>query len=173
MTIPKGSAARMSAGRSFTKAQWGFIMARLALLDASGANRRLKFAMHLLYATGLRLAEVVSAQVDDLGWVTYPQPGEEAAVEGWLLRVIGKGQKERQVPVPADVVVEIASYLSSRGQHPDPESGKNAGAFLLGKAIDVKEKAPWSPSARVEFEPKAGIAPGTLPWILCVASIGD
>jgi site-specific recombinase XerD len=162
VTVPKRTGARVNAGRSFTQAQWDFIMARLALLDMNSANRRLTFAMHLLYATGLRLIEVVSAQVDDLRQVSYPQPGDEPPIEGWLLRVIGKGEKERHVPVPADVVVELAGYLSSRGLHPDPEVGQNAGAFLLGKAIDAKERAPWSPSARTTFEPKAGIAPGTL-----------
>jgi hypothetical protein len=37
-----------------------------------------------------------------------------------LLRVIGRAQKEREVPLPVDVVGELASYLVSRGLDADP-----------------------------------------------------
>jgi site-specific recombinase XerD len=162
VTVPRGSAARMNAGRSFTQAQWEFIEGRLAVLPKSSANVRLTFVLHLLYATGVRLEEVVSARVDDLSWVTYPAQCEEEAVEGWLLRVVGKGNKARQVPVPIEVVHELGRYLLSRGLDLDPEAVANTGAFLLGKAIDVQTTAPWSPSAREDLDPKAGIAAGTL-----------
>ena len=35
--------------------------------------------------------------------------------------VIAKGQKEREVPLPADVFGELARYLVSRGLNADPE----------------------------------------------------
>ena len=42
------------------------------MLSTTSANQRLTFGLHLLYATGLRLSEVVAATVDDLEWVEYP-----------------------------------------------------------------------------------------------------
>jgi site-specific recombinase XerC len=57
-------------------------------------------------------------------------------MQGWLLRVIGKGQKQREVPLPADVVGELARYLAARGLAADPADIGNQGAFLLGKASD-------------------------------------
>ena len=53
-------------------------------------------------------------------------------MQGWMLREIGKGQKEREVPLPIDVVGEVAKCLRSRGLDPDPEDIGNQGAFLLG-----------------------------------------
>jgi hypothetical protein len=133
--VPRTSGPKVNAGRSFSLAQWQFIEGQLKMLPATSANQRLTFGLHLLYATGLRLSEVVAATVDDLQWVEYPaDASDDQPMEGWLLRVIGKGQKEREVPLPADVVGELARYLVSRGLDADPEDIGNQGAFLLGKA---------------------------------------
>ena len=70
-------------------------------------------------------------------------------MQGWLLRIIGKRQKEREVPLPADVV--------SRGLAADPEDIGNQGAFLLGKASDAAERAPGLSTGRA-FDPRQGIA---------------
>ncbi len=163
ISLPKGTEARINKGRSFTQSQWRFIEQQLGSLADTSANRRLRFALHLFYATGLRLAEGIAARVDDLNWVTYPSDGEdEDVVEGWELTVIGKGLKMRTVPVPLDVIGELSQYLVSRGLDPDPEHALNRGAFLFGKAVDVAARAPWSPLAMHRPEPKEGISAGTL-----------
>ena len=46
------------------------------------------------------------------------------------------------MPLPADVVGELARYLVSLGVDADPEAIGNQGAFLLGKASDAAERAP-------------------------------
>ncbi|MEN3294205.1 MAG: hypothetical protein V7642_3458 [Burkholderiales bacterium] len=97
-----------------------------------------------------------------LAWTNYPASGEEKAVAGWQLKVTGKGAKERLVPVPSDVMEKLSRYLASRGLHANPDAPDNRGAFLLGKAVDVAERAPWSPKTRREIDPRDGIAPGTL-----------
>ena len=61
--------AQGECGRSFSLAQWQFIEGQLKMLTSTSANQRLTFGLHLLYATGLRLSEVVTATVDDLQWV--------------------------------------------------------------------------------------------------------
>ena len=142
-------------------AQWSFVKKQLQMLANTSANQRLAFGLHLLYATGLRLSEVVAATVDDLEWVEYPaDASDNEPVQGWLLRVIGKGQKEREVPVPVEVVGELSAYLSARGLDPDPENIGNQGAHLLGKASDAAERAPGLRAGRV-FDPREGIAATT------------
>jgi site-specific recombinase XerD len=159
--VPRTSGPKVNAGRSFSLAQWQFIEQQLTTLPATSANQRLTFGLHLLYATGLRLSEVVAATVDDLQWVEYPaDASDDHPLQGWLLRVIGKGQKEREVPLPIDVVGELAKYLVSRGLVENPQDIGNQGAFLLGKASDAAERAPGL-STGLTLDPRQGIAATT------------
>jgi site-specific recombinase XerD len=159
--VPRTSGPKVNAGRSFSVAQWAFIEGQLKMLPETSANQRLTFGLHLLYATGLRLSEVVAATVDDMQWVEYPaDPSDHEPMEGWLLRVIGKGQKEREVPLPIEVVGELGKYLKSRRLDPDPENIGNQGAFLLGKASDAAERAPGLRAGQT-LDPRQGIAATT------------
>ncbi|MBA3597231.1 MAG: tyrosine-type recombinase/integrase [Methylibium sp.] len=159
--VPRTAGPKVNAGRSFSLAQWDFIEGQLKMLPATSANERLVFGLHLLYATGLRLSEVVAATVDDMQWVEYPADAhDDEPMQGWLLRVVGKGQKEREVPLPADVVGELARYLVSRGLDADPEDIGNQGAFLLGKASDAAERAPGLSTGQA-IDPRQGIAATT------------
>jgi len=159
--VPRTAGPKVNAGRSFSLAQWAFIEGQLEMLPGTSANQRLTFGLHLLYATGLRLSEVVAATVDDMQWVEYPaDASDDEAMEGWLLRVIGKGQKEREVPLPVDVVSELARYMVSRGLDADPEDIGNQGACLLGKASDAAQRAPGLSNGQV-LDPRQGIAATT------------
>ena len=159
--VPRSAGPKVNAGRSFSLAQWAFIEAQLKMLQATSANQRLTLGLHLLYATGLRLSEVVAATIDDLQWVEYPaDASDDQSMQGWMLRVIGKGQKEREVPLPIDVVGELAKYLRSRGLDPDPEDIGNQGAFLLGKASDAAARAPGLNTGQ-RIDPHEGIAATT------------
>ena len=159
--VPRSAGPKVNAGRSFSISQWNFIESQLVLLSETSANQRLTFGLHLLYATGLRLSEVVAATVDDLQWVEYPaDASDDQAVQGWMLRVIGKGQKEREVPLPIEVVGELAKYLESRGLADDPEDIGNQGAHLLGKASDAAERAPGLSTGQL-LDPRQGIAATT------------
>ena len=101
---------------------------------------RLQLALELLYATGLRREEAVAATVDDLRYVSYPVADGEP-VAGWTLRVLGKGQKLREVPVPDPVVERLKGYLAARGLHPEPDDLGNRGAYLLGRHEDLVGRA--------------------------------
>jgi len=159
--VPRSAGPKVNAGRSFGLAQWDFIERQLKMLTSTSANQRLTFGLHLLYATGLRLSEVVAATVDDLQWFEYPpDASDDQPVQGWMLRVIGKGQKEREVPLPVDVVSELARYMESRGLDADPEDIGNQGAFLLGKASDAAERAPGLSNGQ-RIDPRQGIAATT------------
>jgi site-specific recombinase XerD len=162
VTVPRSSKPRINTGRSLTMAQWRFALDQAEQLPQTSTGQRLRFALSLLYATGLRLSEAVASKVDELEWVEYPpDEDDQDHVQGWLLNVVGKGGRLRQVPVPLDVVSELSEYLQSRGLDPDPEASSNTGVFLLGKATDISVLAPSLHPAE-GIDPKAGIAANTL-----------
>ena len=116
--MPRSATPRVDAGRSLTRAQWHFVRARLDALPAGGpsVDRRLTVALELLYATGLRLSEAVAARADDLQRVEFPPDrDDDRPLEGWMLTVVGKGMRQREVPVPAALVARLGAYLASRG----------------------------------------------------------
>ncbi|RYE73219.1 MAG: hypothetical protein EOO81_01200 [Oxalobacteraceae bacterium] len=162
ITMQRATRVAVARGRSFTQAQWAFIEQQAAQLTDRSADRRLRFALHLYYATGMRLIEGVQARVDDLRWVSYPDHESDEVISGWEMTVLGKGNKERIVQVPHDVIAELGTYLASRGLDPDPEAIANRGAYLLGQAVDVAARAPWSPHAQQAVDPKAGISSVTM-----------
>lgn len=72
------------------------------LIDSIEARERDLAILELLYGCGIRVGELVGINVDDLDLGT-----------GWL-RVRGKGNKERQVPVGDRAVAAVAAYLDIR-----------------------------------------------------------
>ena len=103
----------------------------------------------------------MAATVDDLQWVEFPADAHDDEPKlGWWLRVGGKGLKEREVPLPIDVVGELAKYMVSRGLDADPEDIGNQGGFLLGKASDAAQRAPGLSNGQV-LDPRQGIAATT------------
>lgn len=160
LALPRATQG-MDVGRSFTAVQWAFIRAQLDALSDHSANRRLKFAVLLLYGTGLRISEAVAARVSDVAWQTYRDDAHGVAVNVWELTVTGKGSKKRIVPVSPAIVAELQSYLASRGLPVELRSIPSE-THLLGKAVDVAERASWSPSARMPVDRLAGIGTATL-----------
>ena len=154
-------APKVDAGRSFSRVQWSLIQEQLAVLPETGANRRLRFALQFLYATGLRASEIVAARVLDLRWVQYPADAEDdEEAQGWLLMVLGKGNKPREVPVDPALIVLLHDYLAHRGLNPDFNHPETKLAFLLGKADDVRDKL--SRAQGQQISALEGISPATL-----------
>ena len=75
--------------------------------------------LELLYATGVRVSELVSADVADLNL------GER------LLRVLGKGDRERMVPFGRPASTAVEQWLSVR-RHLLAGPGADPGALFLG-----------------------------------------
>lgn len=67
--------------------------------DASAAGLRDRAMLDLLYATGLRVSELISLRVSDLDELSG------------VLRVIGKGNKQRLVPVGKAALHSVGEYL--------------------------------------------------------------
>jgi site-specific recombinase XerD len=103
---------KVDATRSFTKFQWGYLIDFLERMEETPKYVRLRFVLILGYATGLRLSEMVRAKVGDLERV---RDVEAEVSNKWVLNVIGKGRRARQVPFPSLVLSELDNYLKHRG----------------------------------------------------------
>lgn len=159
--IPTSAAEAGGNKRRFTQQQWEFIRQRAHALGQTSANRRLRLALHLLYSMGLRISEAVRATLADLASPAGIPKGE-AMQSGWTLSVHGKAGARRLVPVPAEVMVELSAYLSTRGLSLQAEHSGSMPVFLLGRAADLSERAPWAAVAREPIDPRAGITVATL-----------
>lgn len=71
--------------------------------------------LELLYATGLRVSEMVSLNVRDVGDGHTPS-----------LRVMGKGQKERDVFLGKKAQTALSNWLAVRGQFAKPDNAEPA-----------------------------------------------
>lgn len=114
----------LEMSRAFTPAAWDALTAHLCSLEGAAAAR-MRWLIFFLRATGLRSAEILEAR-----------RGHFVFDGSWWLHVLGKGAKERVVPVPASVMDETRNYFLSRGLEFDtaPE-----GAVLLGPILNAKE----------------------------------
>jgi integrase len=100
---------RVGRGRAYTT---GEVVELLQGIDTSTLKgMRDKALLALLFTTGMRRSELVSARVEDLTM----DVGRAA------LRILGKGNKERIVPLRADVKRLLDEWLAASGRalHPD------------------------------------------------------
>jgi site-specific recombinase XerD len=120
----------MQVDRSFDDAEWAFVMAQLdreevdalARAGASGRRadraarprpgaeqRRLRLVLSLLCSTGLRLSELVSATTESVSTVVVDAEEGEGST-AWVISVIGKGRKLRQVPLGDEIAALIRAH---------------------------------------------------------------
>ncbi len=89
-----------------------------ALVEApdtsTAAGKRDRAILELLYGTGIRASELVGLDLGDLD------------LQEQLVRVIGKGRKERIVPFGRKAGEAVADYLQSRGELAGHELGGSA-----------------------------------------------
>lgn len=69
--------------------------------DNSQRGIRNKTMLYLLYATGMRISELLSLTVDSIQFQTG------------FVNVVGKGRKERSVPIPVSVLALVQTYMNS------------------------------------------------------------
>ncbi|HFA50991.1 MAG TPA: integrase [Bacteroidetes bacterium] len=80
----------------------------------SGLRNRL--IMELLYCTGIRRSELISLRLEDVDFANY------------RIKVLGKGNKERLIPIARHLVLLIERYLDQRQRL---MAGKEAHPWLL------------------------------------------
>ena len=71
---------------------------------SKGEGQRNRAMVELLYSCGLRVSELCSLRLSDLD------------IQGQFLRVTGKGEKQRLVPVSQRAIAEIEAYFEDRNR---------------------------------------------------------
>ena len=66
------------------------------------AGMRDKLVIHLLYCTGMRRAELINAKEDDVNFTRS------------TIKVLGKRNKERIIPIPQELVIAIGDYITKK-----------------------------------------------------------
>jgi len=99
---------------------------------ASSLGLRDRAMLETLYATGLRVSELVALK-------TF-----EVNLDAGVLRVMGKGSKERLVPLGEEAVEWISRYLKKRKCGADEERKRTADAlFLTARGAGMTRQAFW------------------------------
>jgi integrase len=113
------------------------VLEELPALEPGGRHRRMALVLRFLISTGLRISELAAARRDHLEWIPPSQQGDG----GWVLHVVGKRGKYREVPLPEDLVHALQTYLGARGL-PDDLEHVPPGTYLIGKVDDLYLKLP-------------------------------
>ena len=124
------------------------------LLDAPKADSliglRDKAMLELLYASGVRISELVNIKFSDLD------------LERNIIKVFGKGSKERLVPFGEDAAQCISAYIDERKKNKDIASIKYI--FLNNRGSKISRHAFWHRLKEycLEIGLKSDISPHTL-----------
>jgi integrase len=94
-----------ATSRAFTPAAWSALIDHLGQAAPSTSVARLRWICVFVQTVGLRSAELLRAQREHLC--------EKPA--GWVIRVHGKGRRNRLVPVPRVAIEATRVYFASRG----------------------------------------------------------
>ncbi|SCK08998.1 Site-specific recombinase XerD [Variovorax sp. HW608] len=149
VSSPRSPARPLGSNRSLSVEQWEQFEA-FVRSDASSeraSRERTARAVRWLYATGLRTAEICAARCAHLEQFVYTD-AEGSEGRGWLLNVIGKGDKYRQVPIPDHLVAELGKALVGCGNAREPDAPENAEVAILASFEEPGAAAlqPWTAS---------------------------
>ncbi|WDD90397.1 site-specific integrase (plasmid) [Burkholderia sp. FERM BP-3421] len=148
---PLKRATKLQVQRALPMDVWATVRARLAEraegVGPQGPDWRVARALVLLMGdAGLRIEEAVTVSRSGLQW----WPAEDEAPATWMLRVIGKGNKERFVPVTEDAIDALHEHWRDRGL--DLDAG-DADLPLVAPTV-----VPPTPAGRYKFGVENGAA---------------
>ncbi len=118
---------------------------------ATNIGMRDKAMLELLYATGLRVSELVELRLNDVN------------LERGFLMVIGKGSKERAVPIGEAASVHLQNYLD-HGRRALLKTADSDYLFISSKRMRITRQMFWE---RIKFYARKGgiernVSPHTL-----------
>ena len=124
----------------------------LDIADAGKPNQvRNQAMLHLLYASGLRVSELCGAQLSDI------------ELNLGMIRVMGKGGKQRLVPMGAEAIQAIEAYLNSA--RPELLAGRASKyLFITARGSRLTRQGFWKLLG--ERGKRAGIFRGLTPHVL-------
>ncbi|QNH62812.1 tyrosine-type recombinase/integrase [Hymenobacter sediminicola] len=92
------------------------------------AGIRDQLVLELLYGTGIRLSELIGIRPDDV------------SLPGRTVRVTGKGNKQRIVPLNPTLVVVLTNYIAFRKREFGPEGNAQPALLVTDKGEPLYEK---------------------------------
>jgi len=135
------ASGKIRADHSLTVTQWQAVIASCeARKKKDEAYFRLRFALLVAYGMGFRLEEIaqlrVALRLETRGEVN---PGLTRTPDGdWDIVVLGKGSKERSVPVPRMVMEALVDYMEVRGEGRDPSAWKETTPLLASLRVGLQ-----------------------------------
>ncbi|MCX7112164.1 MAG: tyrosine-type recombinase/integrase [Proteobacteria bacterium] len=150
--MPSQELHSLQVEHALDETQWQWLLEYCAKREASHPDgernrhyRRLWIALQLAYCTGLRLAELANARFGDIAYKSR-NDGQH-----WL-RVLGKGSKRREVPLPPELADELKRYAQERGtvwgvpDSPEPIIGKFRKTAVFGETDFDMVETPFTTS---------------------------
>ncbi|MDA8431195.1 MAG: site-specific tyrosine recombinase XerD [Geobacteraceae bacterium] len=122
-----------------------------ACAGPSGENIRDLAMLELLYATGLRVSELVNLKL------------REVNLDSGYLMTLGKGNKERLVPIGESACLRVSDYLAGVRHAQDP-AGQNRFLFLSRLGDAMSRQAFWNIIKKRAYQ--AGISKNISPHTL-------
>ncbi len=144
---PRQLSRPLGSNRTLSMQQWDHLDRLLDEMSTTEPARRLRRAIRLIYATGLRLDEVTRVSVDEL-YALSTDAEQGSPGQSWMLAVTGKGERTRDVPVPQFIIDDLQDELERNGYERNIKAMSNAGVKLLAR-FDPKlpAPAPWAASS--------------------------
>ena len=120
--------AELGMGKSLPTKAWQMLRDATEALATEHADdisyQRGWLALMLGFGTGMRISEIAAARVGDL-----QELDTDTGKQAWGLSVLGKGKKQRLVPIPSKVFSLLEADLRARG-------------YTFKTVLDVNERAP-------------------------------
>jgi integrase/recombinase XerD len=114
-----------------------------AMLDAPDADAALglrdRALLELLYGTGARISEAIGLDLDDVAHVVDTDAAEPAT-----LRLLGKGSKQRLVPVGSYARAALAGYLVRSRPELARRGGGTPAVFLNARGGRLSRQSAWT-----------------------------
>ena len=128
------------------------------LLDAPGdadlLSARDKAMLEVLYSTGIRVSELVELEMADLD------------LQEGVLRVRGKGRKDRLTPIGSQAIKAMQRYFELRSAGPALPERRHAGRVFLNKHGEPLSTRSRPPQARQVSRRRPAWIPGISPHTL-------
>lgn len=106
----RGFRHRIKSEHALSSRQWGFVLEACQSIQDEEIRARLEFILWFSYGTGMRLFELVGAKLGDI------EPAADG--DGRIIRVLGKGDIEREIPVGNFLLDKLYTYIATQNVGP-------------------------------------------------------
>jgi integrase/recombinase XerD len=102
--------------------------------------------LELMYSSGLRVSEIISLKINNINY------------EGGFLRVMGKGSKERVVPINERAKAKIQNYMNGL-RHKSLKNKQSPYLFLTNRGFPMTRQRFWQAIKRLAEQAGIRISP--------------